>query len=113
MISPVPLEYVSAFAQTNQALMQQLATALLTSGEQEADVGWYARAVQGQQGYLQQIGALWMSTMTGSATDVAAAQPKKGDRRFASAECRIRGLMAQYYRRRGPSDLGRLSRSRC
>ena len=30
MNNPVPLEYVTSFAQTNQALMQHLATALLT-----------------------------------------------------------------------------------
>jgi hypothetical protein len=33
MNNPVPLEYVTSFAQTNQALMLQLATPLLTSGE--------------------------------------------------------------------------------
>jgi len=37
MNNPVPLEYVTSFAQTNQALMLQLATPLLTSGEHGAD----------------------------------------------------------------------------
>jgi hypothetical protein len=37
MNNTIPHEYVTSFVQTNQALMQHLATALLTGGDQGAD----------------------------------------------------------------------------
>ena len=46
MNNPVPLEYVTSFAQTNQALMLQLATPLLTSGEHGADFNRLAEVAQ-------------------------------------------------------------------
>ena len=33
MNNPIPLEYLTSFSQTSQAMMQQLATGLLTSGD--------------------------------------------------------------------------------
>jgi len=86
MNNPVPLEYVTSFAQTNQALMLQLATPLLTSGEHGADFNRLAEVAQVQQDYLQRMSALWLSTMTHAAG--APIQPAKGDRRFASEEWR-------------------------
>jgi hypothetical protein len=37
MNNPIPLEYVTSFAEANQAMMQQLTTALLTSGDSGSD----------------------------------------------------------------------------
>jgi polyhydroxyalkanoate synthase subunit PhaC len=84
MNNPVPLEYVTSFAQTNQALMLQLATPLLTSGEHGANFNRFAEVAQAQQDYLQRMSALWLSTMTHTAA--APIQPVKGDRRFASED---------------------------
>jgi polyhydroxyalkanoate synthase subunit PhaC len=84
MNNPVPLEYVTSFAQTNQALMLQLATPLLTSGEHGADFNRFAEVAQAQQDYLQRMSALWLSTITHAA--VAPISPAKGDRRFASED---------------------------
>ncbi|HEU4357156.1 MAG TPA: hypothetical protein VFR54_01750, partial [Xanthobacteraceae bacterium] len=64
MNNPVPLEYVTSFAQTSQALMLQLATPLLTSGEHGADFNRFAEVAQAQQDYLQRMSALWLSTIT-------------------------------------------------
>ena len=38
MNNPVPLEYVTSFAETNQAMMQQLATTLLSAGDQDPNL---------------------------------------------------------------------------
>ena len=53
MNNPVSLEYVTSFAQTNQALMQHLATALLTGGDHSANFHIYAQVAQVQQSYMQ------------------------------------------------------------
>src|SRR6476660_6225765 len=90
MQNPVPLEYVTSFAQTNQALMQHLATALLTGGDHAADFHSYAQVAQVQQGYLQQMGTLWLSTMMEAVPSPI--QPTKGDRRFAGEEWRKSSL---------------------
>ena len=51
MNEPVPLEWVTSFAQTNQALVQHLATALLSSGGGHgADFQSYAQAGAGSTG---------------------------------------------------------------
>ena len=63
MNNPVPLEYVTSFAQTNQALMQHLATALLTGSDNGANFHSYAEVAQAQQGYLQQMSTLWLGAM--------------------------------------------------
>jgi len=84
MNNPVPLEYVTSFAQTSQALMLQLATPLLTSGEHGANFNRFAEVAQAQQDYLQRMSALWLSTMTHTAA--APIQPVKGDRRFVSED---------------------------
>jgi polyhydroxyalkanoate synthase len=82
MNTPLPLEYLTSFSQTSQAMMQQLATALLTSGENASDFTRYAELAAVQQDYLQQMGAVWMGSLTGAAAVPAA----KGDRRFAGEE---------------------------
>jgi poly[(R)-3-hydroxyalkanoate] polymerase subunit PhaC len=81
MSTPLPIEYLTTFSQTSQALMQQLATGLMTGGD-PTDFTRFAALGAVQQEYLQQMGALWMSGVTGA----AAVQPAKGDRRFASEE---------------------------
>jgi polyhydroxyalkanoate synthase len=84
MNNPIPLEYVTSFAQANQALMLHLATPLLTGGERGTDFNRFAEVAQAQQDYLQRMSALWLSTMTHTAA--APIQPVKGDRRFASED---------------------------
>jgi polyhydroxyalkanoate synthase subunit PhaC len=79
MNTPLPLEYLTSFSQTNQALMQQLATGLLTSADNATDFTRYAELAAIQQEYLQQMGAVWMSSLVGAGTAAA----DKGDRRFA------------------------------
>jgi polyhydroxyalkanoate synthase subunit PhaC len=82
MNNPIPLEYVTSFSQTSQAMMQQLATGLLMSGDSATDFKRYSELASVQQNYLQQMGALWANSVIGSAP----VQPAKGDRRFASEE---------------------------
>jgi polyhydroxyalkanoate synthase len=82
MNNPIPLEYVTSFSQTSQAMMQQLATAVLTSGDNAHDFMRYSELAVVQQNYLHEMGALWMNSVIGS-TPVQAA---KRDRRFASEE---------------------------
>jgi polyhydroxyalkanoate synthase subunit PhaC len=82
MNNPIPLEYLTSFSQTSQAMMQQLATGLLTSGDNATDFTRYSELALVQQNYLQQMGALWVNSAFGSAP----VQPAKGDRRFASEE---------------------------
>src|SRR5262245_54855818 len=82
MNNPIPLEYLTSFSQTSQALMQQLATGLLTRGDNLTDFARFRELASIQQDYLQQMGALWMSSIMGSGP----VQPAKGDRRFASDE---------------------------
>ena len=62
--------------------MQQLATGLLTSGDNATDFTRYSELALVQQNYLQQMGALWVNSAFGSGP----VQPAKGDRRFASEE---------------------------
>jgi Poly-beta-hydroxybutyrate polymerase (PhaC) N-terminus len=80
MNNPIPLEYLTSFSQTSQAMMQQLATGLLTSGDNATDFTRYSKLASVQQNYLQQMGALWVNSAFGSGP----VQPAKGDRRFAS-----------------------------
>src|SRR5256885_14472361 len=80
MNNPIPLEYLTSFSQTSQAMMQQLATGLLTSGDNATDFTRYSELALVQQNYLQQMGALWVNSAFGSGP----VQPAKGDRRFAS-----------------------------
>ena len=84
MNNPVPLEYVTSFAQTNQALMQHLATALLTGGDPAANFHNYAQVAQVQQSYMQQVGSLWLGAMMEAAP--MPIEPTKNDRRFAGEE---------------------------
>src|SRR6478736_3184833 len=90
MNNPVPLEYVTSFAQTNQALMQHLATALLTGSDNGANFQNYAEVAQAQQGYLQQMSTLWLGVMMEAVPSPI--QPSKGDRRFAGEEWRKSSL---------------------
>jgi polyhydroxyalkanoate synthase subunit PhaC len=82
MNNPIPLEYLTSFSQTSQAMMQQLATGLLTSGDNATEFTRFRELASVQQDYLQQMGALWMSSIMGTGS----VQPAKGDRRFASDE---------------------------
>src|SRR6476661_2311439 len=82
MNNPIPLEYLTSFSQTSQAMMQQLATGLLTSGDNATEFTRYSELASVQQNYLQQMGALWVNSASGSGP----VQPAKGDRRFASEE---------------------------
>ena len=82
MNNPIPLEYLTSFSQTSQAMMQQLATGLLTSGDNATEFTRYSELALVQQNYLQQMGALWVNSAFGSGP----VQPAKGDRRFASEE---------------------------
>jgi hypothetical protein len=42
MNNPIPLEYLTSFSQTSQAMMQQLATGLLTSGDNATNFTRYS-----------------------------------------------------------------------
>ena len=90
MNNPVPLEYVTSFAQTNQALMQHLATALLSGGDRGAAFHSYAEVAQAQQDYLQRMSTLWLGAMMDAVPPPI--QPAKGDRRFAGEEWRKSSL---------------------
>ena len=57
MNNPIPLEYLTS-SQTSQAMMQQLATGLLTSGDNATDFTRYSELALVQQNYLQQMGAV-------------------------------------------------------
>jgi polyhydroxyalkanoate synthase len=81
MNNPIPLEYVTSFANANHAMMQQLASAMLTSGDSGADFSRFAEVALVQQNYLAEMSALWVNalvppTATPQKTD-------KSDRRFA------------------------------
>jgi polyhydroxyalkanoate synthase subunit PhaC len=83
---PLPVEYVTSFMETNQALMQHLATALLTGGDHSGDFRSYAEVARAQQDYLQRVSALWAPfTMDGMPAPL---QLAKGDRRFIAEEWR-------------------------
>ena len=84
MNNPMPLEYVTSFAEANQAMMQQLTTALLTSGDFGSGFVRFAEVAAVQQNYLAEVGGLWMETLMGPGS--AQQQAKKSDRRFASDE---------------------------
>jgi hypothetical protein len=81
MNSAPPIEYLSSFAQTSEALMLHLTTPLLTSGGVGADFRRYAEIAMAQQDYLQRMGTLWLTIVARSGADLAAAD--KSDRRFA------------------------------
>jgi len=83
MSTQVPLEYVTSFAQSSQAVMQQLATALLNAGEQGSDFTRFTKAAAAQQDYLAQMSAVWMDTMMRPYAGSAAEAPANPDRRFA------------------------------
>ena len=83
MSTQVPLEYVTSFAQSSQAAMQQLAAALLNAGEQGSDFTRFTKAAASQQDYLAQMSAVWMDTMMRPYAAGAAETPGKPDRRFA------------------------------
>ncbi len=85
MNGTAPIEYLSSFAQTSQALMLHLAAPLLTAGADGADFTRYAEVAMAQQGYLQRMGALWLSTVASSGAD-APSVAAKGDKRFAGEE---------------------------
>ena len=84
MNDSLPLEFVSSFTQANQALMLHLTSELLTAGERGADFQRFAEIAHAQQDYMQQMGALWLRTMTQAAVEPL--QAAKGDRRFAAED---------------------------
>ena len=49
MNNPIPLEYLTSFSQTSQAMMQQLATGLLTSGDNATNFTRYSELASVQQ----------------------------------------------------------------
>ena len=61
MNNPIPLEYLTSFSQTSQAMMQQLATGLLTSGDNATNFTRCSELASVQQNYLQQMGELWVN----------------------------------------------------
>lgn len=87
MNSPMPIEYLSSFARANEALMLHLTMPLLTADGSSIDFSRYAEVAQAQQGYLHDVGALWVTTMAHAVSE-APAQPAKSDKRFAAEEWR-------------------------
>ena len=85
MNEPVPLEWVTSFAQTNQALVQHLATALLSSGGgRGADFQSYSQLAQVQQEYLQRMSAVWANaTLDGIYNSL---EKPKSDKRFGGED---------------------------
>ena len=63
MNNQIPLEYVTSFADANQAMMQQLTSALLTSGNSGADFSRFAEVASVQQNYLAEMSALWVNAL--------------------------------------------------
>jgi polyhydroxyalkanoate synthase subunit PhaC len=82
MNNPIPLEYVTSFADANQAMMQQLTSAMLTSGDSGADFSRFAEVALVQQNYLAEMSALWVNTLMRPAT--TSQKTNKSDRRFAA-----------------------------
>jgi len=80
MSNAPPLEYVTSFAQASQTMMQQLTTALLTSGDSGADFSRFAQVAWMQQNYLSEMSGLWVTSLMNPAVDP---QIDKSDRRFA------------------------------
>jgi polyhydroxyalkanoate synthase len=80
MSNAPPLEYVTSFAQASQTMMQQLTTALLTSGDSGADFSRFAQVAWMQQNYLSDMSGLWVTSLMNPAVDP---QIDKSDRRFA------------------------------
>ena len=78
-----PLEYVTSFAQASQTMMQQLTTALLTSGESGTDFSRFAEVASIQQRYLSEMGGLWVNMLMSPAAN---SQADKSDRRFAGEQ---------------------------
>ena len=85
MNEPVPLEWVTSFAQTNQALVQHLATALLSSGGGHgADFQSYSQLAQVQQEYLQRMSTVWANaTLDGIYNSL---EKPKSDKRFGGED---------------------------
>jgi polyhydroxyalkanoate synthase len=86
MNTPVPLEYATSFVEANQSMMQQLATALLGSGDAGSDFARFAESAMLQQNYLAELSRLWMRPFTGA--EPVAQKVGKFDRRFAQDEWR-------------------------
>jgi hypothetical protein len=80
MNEQIPVEWVASFVQTNQALVQHLATALLSGSAQGADFQNYAQLARVQQDYMQRMSALWVNATLDGVSD--SFEPPKGDRRF-------------------------------
>jgi polyhydroxyalkanoate synthase len=81
MTNQIPLEYVTSFVDSNQAIIQQLTSALLTSGDSGTEFSRFAEVASVQQNYLAEMSALWVNALV-----TPAATPQKtdkSDRRFA------------------------------
>ena len=81
MTNQIPLEYVTSFADLNQAIMQQLTSALLTSGDSGAEFSRFAEVASVQQNYLAEMSALWVNALVAPAATPQ--KTDKSDRRFA------------------------------
>jgi hypothetical protein len=81
MTNQIPLEYVTSFADSNQAIMQQLTSALLTSGDSGAEFSRFAEVASVQQNYLAEMSALWVNALVAPAATPQ--KTDKSDRRFA------------------------------
>src|SRR5215467_14388826 len=83
MSTPIPVEYLTTFAQSTQALMQQLAAALLTNQQDGSQFARFPALAAAQQEYLTQMGAVWLDTMMRPSAGEVGKNAAKSDRRFA------------------------------
>ena len=86
MNNPVLVEYVTSFAETSQAMMQQLATTLLTAGDTGSEFARLTQVTLAHQQYMAEMSAAWTGTIMRSGTNASILVLEKEDRRFAGAE---------------------------
>ena len=86
MNNPVLVEYVTSFAETSQAMMQQLATTLLTAGDTGSEFARLTQVTLAHQQYLAEMSAAWTGTIMRSGTNASILVLEKDDRRFGGAE---------------------------
>ena len=86
MNNPVLVEYVTSFAETSQAMMQQLATTLLTAGDTGSEFARLTQVTLAHQQYMTEMSAAWTGTIMRSGTNASILVLEKEDRRFAGAE---------------------------